>query len=103
MMRIPRAIAVAMVLFAAAPVLAQSPRQLTAEDYRQAEKFVGYNTTALVLNAGLDIAIAGRWFINGDVKYLPIETGIQGRSPLGPSADVRFEPVIASAGIRYRF
>ncbi len=59
--------------------------------------------TALVLNAGLDIAIAGRWFINGDVKYLPIESGIEGRSPLGPSADVRFEPVIASAGIRYRF
>jgi len=38
MMRTTRAIATAMVLFAAAPVLAQSPRQLTADDYRQAEK-----------------------------------------------------------------
>lgn len=59
--------------------------------------------TALVVSAGLDIALSDRWFLNGDVKYLPIETGIEGRSPLGPSADVRFEPVIGSAGIRYRF
>lgn len=59
--------------------------------------------TALVINAGLDIALSERWFINGDLKYLPLETGIAGGSPLGESADVRFEPVIGSAGIRYRF
>jgi outer membrane protein W len=59
--------------------------------------------TALVLNAGLDVALSERWFINGDVKYLPIETGVEGRSSLGPSADIGFEPLIASAGVRYRF
>jgi len=65
MMRIPRAIAVAMVLFAAAPVLAQSPRQLTAEDYRRAEKLVGYNTTPLVLNAG----VRPNWLPDGRFWY----------------------------------
>ena len=59
--------------------------------------------TALVINAGLDIALTERWFINGDLKYLPVETGTAGRSPLGPSAEVRFEPVIGSAGVRFRF
>jgi outer membrane protein W len=59
--------------------------------------------TALVLSAGLDIALSERWFINGDVKYLPIETGSRGRSPLGRGGEIAFEPVIASAGIRYRF
>ncbi|MCA1734313.1 MAG: outer membrane beta-barrel protein, partial [Acidobacteria bacterium] len=59
--------------------------------------------TALVINAGLDIAISERWFINGDLKYLPLETGTAGRSPLGESADLLFEPIIGSAGIRYRF
>ncbi len=65
MMRTPRAIAMSMVLFAASPALAQSPRQLTADDYRQAEKFVGYNTTPLVLNAG----VRPNWMPDGRFWY----------------------------------
>ena len=65
MMRTPRAVAMAMVLFAASPVLAQSPRQLTADDYRQAEKFVGYNTNPLVLNAG----VRPNWMPDGRFWY----------------------------------
>ena len=65
MMRTTRAIATAMVLFAASPVLAQSPRQLTADDYRQAEKFVGYNTNPLVLNAG----VRPNWLPDGRFWY----------------------------------
>jgi dipeptidyl-peptidase-4 len=65
MMRTPRAVAMAMVLFAVSPVLAQSPRQLTADDYRHAEKFVGYNTNPLVLNAG----VRPNWMPDGRFWY----------------------------------
>ena len=65
MMRTTRAVATAMVLFAASPVLAQSLRQLTADDYRQAEKFVGYNTNPLVLNAG----VRPNWLPDGRFWY----------------------------------
>jgi hypothetical protein len=41
-------------LMAALPVLAQ-PRVLTAADYAQAEKFMGYNTTPLVLHGGVRV------------------------------------------------
>ena len=46
-------------------MLAQSPRQLTADDYRQAEKFVGYNTNPLVLNAG----VRPNWLPDGRFWY----------------------------------
>ena len=65
MIRTPRAVAMAMVLFAASPVLAQPARQLTAEDYRRAEMFVGYNTTPLVLNAG----VRPNWLPDGRFWY----------------------------------
>ena len=61
------------------------------------------DNTGLVINAGLDIALSDRWFINGDLKYLPLETGTSARSPLGESADIEVQPIIGSAGIRYRF
>ncbi|HUP44169.1 MAG TPA: OmpW family outer membrane protein [Thermoanaerobaculia bacterium] len=59
--------------------------------------------TGLVLNAGFDFALAERWFANLDLKYIPFETFRAARSPLGPSGRVRFEPLLGSAGLRYRF
>jgi len=58
--------------------------------------------TGLVLNAGFDFALGERWFLNGDLKYVPFETGIEGASEAG-RGEVSFEPIIASAGLRYRF
>ena len=58
--------------------------------------------TGLVLNAGFDIALGERWFINGDLKYVPFETGIEGASEAG-AGDISFKPIIGSAGLRYRF
>ena len=40
--------------FVAVPAVAQqAPRALTAADYARAEKYMGYNTTPLVLGAGV--------------------------------------------------
>ena len=55
------------VLLAAAPALAQppAPRQLTADDYSRAERFMGYNTNPLVLNAG----VRPNWLPDGRFWY----------------------------------
>jgi outer membrane protein W len=60
-------------------------------------------TTGLVLNGGLDVGLSERWLINVDLKYIPFETASEARSGLGPAERVRFEPLLASAGMRYRF
>lgn len=57
--------AVAVVLMASPAAEAQSPRQLTAEDYTRAEKFLGYNTNPLVLNAG----VRPTWLPDGRFWY----------------------------------
>jgi dipeptidyl aminopeptidase/acylaminoacyl peptidase len=59
-------LATALVL-AGAPVRAQdaAPRQLTETDYRQAERFLTYNTTPLVLNAG----VRATWLPDGRFWY----------------------------------
>jgi dipeptidyl aminopeptidase/acylaminoacyl peptidase len=68
MMRPHRAVLAAVLLLAATvPVLAQDqpPRQLTAEDYTRAERFLGYHTNPLVLNAGVRPA----WLPDGRFWY----------------------------------
>lgn len=68
MMRPQRAVLAAVLLLTATvPVLAQAqaPRQLTAEDYTRAERFLGYNTTPLVLNAG----VRPTWLPDGRFWY----------------------------------
>lgn len=59
--------------------------------------------TGLALAAGLDVALSDRWFLNFDLKYVPFETGSAGESRFGTTGDVRLEPLLASAGVRYRF
>lgn len=62
-----RTLLLATLLLAAAPVHGQdqSPRQLTPDDYRRAERFLGYNTTPLVLNAG----VRPTWLPDGRFWY----------------------------------
>jgi len=65
---------------------------------------VGFDaTTGVVLNGGMDVELSKRWLVNLDLKYIPFETASEARSPLGPPGPVRFEPILASAGLRYRF
>lgn len=54
-------------LMTAAPVLAQAsaPATLSADDYRRAEQFLGYNTNPLVLNAG----VRPNWLPDGRFWY----------------------------------
>ena len=59
--------------------------------------------TGLALAAGLDVALSERWFLNFDLKYVPFETGSASESAFGTTGDVRLEPMLASAGVRYRF
>jgi dipeptidyl-peptidase-4 len=50
----PRLLLTLLILLAALPALPQ-PRVFTAADYAQAEKFMGYNTTPLVLHGGVRV------------------------------------------------
>jgi dipeptidyl-peptidase 4 len=59
-------------LVLAAPLAAQSPRQLTAEDYARAEKFLGTNTLPLVTGFG----VRPTWLDDGRFWYrTSIRTG----------------------------
>jgi len=55
----------------------------------------------LVLNVGLDIELSEKWNVNLDAKYVPLETSSEAQSP-GVS-DLGIEPIILSAGFRYKF
>ena len=52
-------------LLAAAPVAAQQPRVLTADDYARAERFMGYNTTPLVYGG----AVRATWLAGDRFWY----------------------------------
>ena len=52
-------------LLAAAPVAAQQPRALTADDYARAERFMGYNTTPLVFGG----AVRATWLAGDRFWY----------------------------------
>ena len=52
-------------LVAVAPVSAQRPPVLTADDYARAERFLGYNTTPLVFGAG----VRPTWLADGRFWY----------------------------------
>ncbi|MCA1733405.1 MAG: outer membrane beta-barrel protein [Acidobacteria bacterium] len=58
--------------------------------------------TGLVVNAGVDLTIGDRWVLNADFKHVPFESGLTGARDLG-AGELEFKPVIASAGLRYRF
>src|SRR5688500_16630968 len=49
----------------AAPLAAQSPRQLTAEDYARAERFLGATTAPLVTGSG----VRPTWLPDGRLWY----------------------------------
>jgi outer membrane protein len=56
-------------------------------------------------NAGLSIKIGSNMAINGDVKYVPLKSSATAVFVTGPDSEtrVKINPVIASAGIGFRF
>ena len=52
-------------LLLAAPVIAQQPRQLTAQDYARAERFLGANAAPLVTGIG----VRPTWLADGRFWY----------------------------------
>lgn len=60
--------------------------------------------TGLVINAGLRIPFSSRWSLNGDVRYVPVETSGRARfSGTGATAGIHVKPLIVGAGLAYRF
>ncbi|HEU5478711.1 MAG TPA: OmpW family outer membrane protein [Candidatus Tumulicola sp.] len=60
--------------------------------------------TGLVLDGGLEIAVARKWSLLGDARYVPIETRSRATFPGTTSAlDMRVRPLIVSFGLGYRF
>lgn len=56
-----------------------------------------------VVNAGVDVSLSERWVLNLDGKHVPFETATEATSPFGETGEVRIEPLIWSAGLRFRF
>jgi outer membrane protein len=58
----------------------------------------------LVVDGGLEWRLSKKWGLNGDVRYIPIETSSRARF-VGTSSSVELDsrPLIASAGIVYHF
>jgi outer membrane protein len=54
------------------------------------------------LQAGVDVALRGRWTLNADVKKVFFETDAVD-SKAGLKAKVTLDPVVASMGLGYRF
>jgi outer membrane protein W len=62
------------------------------------------DTTGLVLNAGLRVAISKRWSLSGDARYIPVETS--GAARFGnqeTEAELAVRPLIVGFGVVYRF
>ena len=58
----------------------------------------------LVLQVGADWQINDRWYLNGDLKYIDMDTTATANSALGPvSVDVDIDPLIIGVGVGYRF
>ena len=62
---VPLLLVVPLALAAAAPAAAQQPRQLTADDYARAERFLGTNTISLVTGTG----VRPTWLEDGRFWY----------------------------------
>lgn len=56
-------------------------------------------------DAGLSIKIGSNMDIHGDVKYVPLKTNATAVFPTGPDTETRIKinPVIATAGVGFRF
>jgi outer membrane protein len=57
------------------------------------------------VNAGLSLRLGNRWGINGDVKYVPLESNATAVVATGGTATGKFNisPIIVSAGLQLRF
>lgn len=56
------------------------------------------------LQAGVDVALNERWFLNLDVKYIDINTTATLRTgALVNTVDVNLDPIVAGIGVGFRF
>lgn len=56
-----------------------------------------------VVNAGFDVELSRQWALNLDGRYIPLETASSGEASVFGRNEIRLEPLIWSAGLRYRF
>lgn len=76
-----------------------------SEDPGAAQDIEYEDSFGYALQAGVDVALQGNWFLNLDVKKLWLDTDVTVRvSPtVTVNADVDIDPWIIGAGIGYRF
>lgn len=75
------------------------------EDAGAARSIDYENSFGFALQAGVDIALEGKWFLNLDVKkvWLNTEATIDAGLPSRIVADVDIDPWIVGVGVGYRF
>ena len=60
------------------------------------------NSLGFAVQAGMDIEIDDRWFVNLDVKYIDIDAKLTSGGVIR-TTDVSIDPIIFGVGIGYRF
>ena len=63
------------------------------------------NRFGFALQAGVDVAIAGPWSVNFDVKKIFLKTDVTAQTNLGPvvKSKVHLDPGLVGVGVGYRF
>jgi outer membrane protein len=79
----------------------------TASNTLQATSVDFDNAFGVTVQAGLDVALGGGWYLNADVKKTWLDTTVTWRNSAVTGGDivakVDLDPLIVSAGIGYRF
>lgn len=62
------------------------------------------SSTGAFVQAGIDVALGGPWYVNADIKYIQVDTvGTLNSSGLINTVDVDINPVVFGGGVGYRF
>lgn len=62
------------------------------------------DSVGVAFQAGVDVALGDRWFLNADVKYIDIDTTATLNSGGSINAvDIRLDPIVAGIGVGLRF
>ncbi|HLO68113.1 MAG TPA: OmpW family outer membrane protein [Holophaga sp.] len=64
---------------------------------------LGSSSVGLAAQAGVDIQVADRWFLNLDVKYVQIKSDVKLAATGAKVSTVKVDPMLYGVGVGYRF
>jgi len=64
---------------------------------------LGSSSVGAAAQAGVDIQVADRWFLNLDVKYVQIKSDVKLAASGAKVSAVKVDPMLYGVGLGYRF